>query len=155
VGPSIRTDGQWVFYLLSSGGVAKVPIDGGDTIRVIDKAAGGVGISPDGKWIASGLTVTRSVIYPIEGGEPHKILDIFSFYVSWTPDGRALAYLDKKNGSTISTQTIDGGTTKQLMDFKPDRIFRFSWSRDGKQLALARGTLSNDVILISNFKDQQ
>ena len=153
--PAFAPNGQWVFFLLSSGGAGKVPIDGGDTIRVIDKASGGVGISPDGKWIASGLTATKSAIYPVEGGEPHKILDIPSFYASWTPDGRALAYLDKKNGSTISTQTIDGGTTKQLMDFKPDRIFYFAWSRDGKQLALARGATNNDVILISNFKNQQ
>ena len=153
--PAFAPNGQWVFYMLSSGGAGKVPIDGGDTIRVIDKASGGVAISPDGKWIASGLTATKIAIYPVEGGEPHRILDIPRFYASWTPDGRALAYLDKRDGSTISTQTIDGGTTKQLMDFKPDRIFRFSWSRDGKQLALARGSSSNDVILISNFKNQQ
>src|SRR5438874_3806629 len=153
--PAFAPNGQWVFYLLSSGGVGKVPIDGGDAIRVIDKAAGGVAISPDGKWIASGLTATKAAIYPIEGGEPHKILDIPRFYATWTPDGRALAYLDKRDGSTISTQTINGGTIKQLMDFKPDRIFRFSWSRDGKQLALARGSENRDVILISNFKDQQ
>ena len=152
--PAFAPNGQWVFYI-SSGGAGKVPIDGGDTIQVIDKASGGVGISPDGKWIACGLTATKSAIYPIEGGEPLKILDIPRFYASWTPDGRALAYLDKKNGSTISTQTIDGGTTKQLMDFKPDRIFYFAWSRDGKQLALARGATNNDVILISNFMDQR
>src|SRR5207248_5823509 len=120
----------------------------------IDKTSGGVGNTRDGKWIAAGLTATKAAIYSVEGGEPLKILDIPRFYASWTPDGRALAYLDKKNGSTISTQTIDDGTTKQLIDFKPDRIFRFAWSRDGKQLALARGAMSNDVILISNFKNQ-
>src|SRR5205809_960900 len=143
--PAFAPNGQWVFYLLSSGGAGKVPIDGGDTIRVIDKASGGVAISPDGKWIASGLTATKIAIYPVEGGEPHRILDIPRFYASWTPDGRALAYLDKRDGSTISTQTIDGGTTKQLMDCKPDPIFRFSWSRDGQELALARRSSSNDV----------
>jgi len=42
-----------------------------------------------------------------------------------------------------------------LTDFKSDRIFSFAWSRDGKQLALARGTLTNDVILISNFEGLQ
>src|SRR6266516_5897071 len=83
--PAFAPNGQWVFYLLSSGGVAKVPIDGGDTIRVIDKAAGGVGISPDGKWIAAGLTATKAAIYPVEGGEHHMILDIPRFYASWTP----------------------------------------------------------------------
>ena len=28
----------------------------------------------------------------------------------------------------------------------------FSWSRDGKQIAMARGSRSSDIILISNFR---
>jgi len=39
-----------------------------------------------------------------------------------------------------------------LTDFKSDRIFDFSWSRDGKQLALFRGVVNSDVVLISNFR---
>jgi hypothetical protein len=31
-------------------------------------------------------------------------------------------------------------------------IFSFAWSGDGKQLLLARGNQTSDVILISNFK---
>jgi len=31
-------------------------------------------------------------------------------------------------------------------------IFAFDWSRDGKQLALTRGSENSDVILISNFR---
>jgi len=42
-----------------------------------------------------------------------------------------------------------------LADFKPDRIFSFAWSGDGKQLAVAHGTLTHDVILISNFVEHQ
>jgi hypothetical protein len=40
-------------------------------------------------------------------------------------------------------------------DVKPDRIFSFAWSRDGKQLAVSHGTLTHDVILISNFMEQR
>jgi hypothetical protein len=36
-----------------------------------------------------------------------------------------------------------------------DLTFGFAWSRDGKELAVARGTLTHDVVLISNFTDQQ
>jgi hypothetical protein len=31
-------------------------------------------------------------------------------------------------------------------------VVSFAWSRDGKQLAMARGTWVNDVVLISNSK---
>jgi len=41
---------------------------------------------------------------------------------------------------------------KQMTNFKSDLIFAFDWSGDGKQLALARGATSSDVILISNFR---
>ncbi len=158
--PQCSPAGQWVIYRSSfgRGTLWKVPIDGGDAVQVIDKTSAGVAISPDGKWIATALfepTNIRTAIYPFKGGEPHKILDINTFYVRWTPDGRALAYLDQKDLSNISTQTIDGGTTKQLTDFKPGRVFSFAWSPDGKQLAIARGSVSKDVVLISSFKDHQ
>jgi len=35
-----------------------------------------------------------------------------------------------------------------LSNFKSDLIFWFDWSRDGKQLALSRGTVNSDVVLI-------
>jgi hypothetical protein len=31
-------------------------------------------------------------------------------------------------------------------------MFSFAWSREGKQLLLAKGSDSSDVILISNFR---
>jgi hypothetical protein len=42
-----------------------------------------------------------------------------------------------------------GGPPKQLTNFKDQRIFNFSSSRDGKQLALSRGTINSDVVLIA------
>jgi eukaryotic-like serine/threonine-protein kinase len=160
--PRCSPDGQWVVYQLgvSTSSVWKVPIEGGEAKQVIDKVSGGsLAISPDGKWIASlhvEPNAINTAIYPFEGGEPKKILDLLSFYFRWTPDGRSLAYADRAQNyfSNISSQTVDGGIQKQLTDFKSDRIFGFDWSRDGKQLALARGNITHDVVLISNFREQ-
>jgi hypothetical protein len=41
---------------------------------------------------------------------------------------------------------------KQLTDFKPDGLFARRISGDGKYIALARGTVTSDVILISDFR---
>jgi len=159
--PQCTPDGQWVLYHLRFGntGIWRVPIDGGEAERIIDKASTGIAISRDGKWIATAHfepTAINTAIYPIEGGEPHRILDLSGYvYFRWTPDGRALAYVDGTNVSVINSQPIGGGPPKQLIDFKPDRIFSFAWSPDGKQLALARGIVNKDVVLISNFKDQK
>ena len=157
--PQCLPTGQWVLYGITSGkgGIGKVAIDGGETEQIIDENALRVAISPDGKWIASAYfqpTVVKFAIYPIEGGEPHRILDLSGYYyIRWTPDGRALAYVDQKNLSNIQTQIIEGGPSRQLTNFKSDLIFSFAWSRDGKQLALARGTVNKDVVLISNFRE--
>jgi len=50
--------------------------------------------------------------------------------------------------SNIWLQPVDGEEPRQLTDYKTDFIFSFDWSRDGKQLALSRGTEDRDVILI-------
>jgi hypothetical protein len=47
---------------------------------------------------------------------------------------------------------LDGGPPKQLTHLKTDQIFSFDFSRDGKQLALSRGTETSDVILIRDFR---
>lgn len=74
-------------------------------------------------------------------------------HLKWTPDGSAIAYISGNLGaSNISAIPVGGGAPKQLTDFKSDQIFWFDWSRDGKQLAVARGTEISDVVLISNFK---
>ena len=157
--PQCSPNGEWVVYQLTSGrtGVWRVPIDGGESKHLVDQPTRGIAISPDNRWIASSFfedNAIKTAIYPFEGGEPEKVLDINSNYVRWTLDGRALAYVDQRgNQNVISSQSIDGGPAKPLIDFSPDRIFFFAWSLDGKQLAVARGTVTQDVVLISNFKD--
>jgi len=99
--------------------------------------------------------------HPFEGGEPLKILDVpvrkapqdqFP-WIRWAPDGRSLTYIDDLNGvSNIWSRPVSGGPPKQLTHFTSGQIFNFAWSRDGKQLALARGTETSDVVLITNFR---
>src|SRR5882724_10920411 len=114
-------------------------------------------ISPDGRLLASfywDVEAGKVAIYPFAGGQPIRSFEIWT-WVRWTPDGRGLAYIDRRNRLNLTSQPIDGSPSKHLTDFKDGRIFNFAWSRDGKQLALARGTVTNDVVLISNFKSQQ
>ena len=61
--------------------------------------------------------------------------------------------LDQRNGvSNLWSQPIDGSPPQQLTNFKSGRIFQFAWSADGKWLALARGTVSSDVVMIKDFR---
>ena len=165
--PECSPDGQWVIFNVPFRGresdarpndatLMKVPLVGGEPLSIKGDNNAGLAISPDGRWIASRHYEPENIntaIYPIEGREPPRFLDIAAYYFRWTPDGRSFAFVDDRNPSAIIAQPIDGGSPRQLADFKPDHIFSFAWSHDGKQLAVARGTLTHDVILIRNFLD--
>ena len=159
--PQCSPNSDWVFYNLSTGknDVWKVSIQGGEPVHIVDKASGVVAISPNGKWIAAPYhdptPKWKTGIYPIEGGEPNKILDISTGVLSWTPDGRALVYLDNVDVQNLNIQPIDGSPPKRLTNFTDSRLFSFAISADGKRIAVARGTLTHDVVLIKDFRGQQ
>lgn len=167
--PSCSPDGKWVVYSDNSSGMYtlwKISIDGKSPVQLSNKLSASSTISPDGKLIAyitrEKGTPTKIELSPFEGGMPIKTFDflgkeIFNCNLRWTPDGKALSYIDTElnangNISKIWLQPINGDHPKQLTDFKSDRIFSFAWSRDGKQLALSRGRLSSEVVLIRDIR---
>ena len=126
-------------------------------------------ISPDGKqiacfyWDEQPKSQLKIAVLPFEGGEFTKIFEPtftrFSYpfllrnTIRWTPDGQSLTYLQTLNGvDNIWSLSVADGESKQLTDFKSDRIFTFDWSHDGQSRACARGTMTADVVLISDFK---
>src|SRR4030095_2524542 len=160
-------DGRWVVFHSTRDGpfrVWKVSIDGGEPVRLTDKLTGNPNVSPDGSQIACfyreeqpNAPIKVAVIH-FAGGDPVQVLDIPQSVTGpaglrWMPDGRALTYIDTIDGvSNIWSLPLDGGKPVQCTDFKTDQIFWFDFSRDGKQLALSRGTQTSDVILIRDFR---
>jgi Tol biopolymer transport system component len=160
--PYFSPDGKWVLYADFGHGklsIWKVPADGGNAIQVTDKASWSPVVSPDGKQIACfyaaddmGVQVKLAII-PFEGGSPLKMFDTIPPPFSWTADGRSLTYIvDRAGVSNLWKQPIDGGPATQLTNFKTDRIFWFAWSDDEKQLAMVRGAIASDLVLISDTK---
>jgi serine/threonine protein kinase len=168
--PQCSPDGKWVVYTLLGAGkptLWRVSIDGGAPQQLTDKYSAAATFSPDGKSLAciyreeQTNSPLKLAIFPAEGKQPTIIFDvpILADEVSlvppprWTTDGRALTYVVTSAGvSNIWLQPIDGGASRQLTMFKADRVFSFEWSRDGKQLVVARGAVASDVVLISNFR---
>ncbi len=123
-------------------------------------------VSPDGKLIAfswgkTGRDFPKIGIVSFDGGEIIRTFDdpvqYFPGYgkatVQWTADGRAINYITLRDGvSNIWRQPIDGGPPVKVTDFKTGGIFNFSYSRDGKRLALSRGTFERDVILLRDME---
>ena len=158
--PAVSPDSQWVIYnSVADNNLWKVSIDGGTPVRLTQKLAGQPTVSPDGKLIACRyreevLKPFQLGIISLETGQTVKAIDFpptttATGGLHWSSDGKSVMYVDTRNGvSNIWSQPIDGSAAKQVTDFKSDQIFTFSWSKDGKQLLLARGNVTNDVVMI-------
>jgi hypothetical protein len=47
---------------------------------------------------------------------------------------------------------LDGSPPYQLTHFTGRSIVDFAWSRDGKQLAVARASTTNDIVLFKGLR---
>ena len=160
-------DGKWLVYTtnsLSEGSkIYRMPVEGGTTTE-IGRAAGGGGlarISPDGKFVTYDMQEGSPVpqlkygIIPAGGGSAPQTLSRLSGSSPprWAPDGKGLDFLlTRKGASNVWEQPLAGGEPRQVTDFPSGHIFGFAWSRDGKELLLAKGMRTSDVVLISNFR---
>ncbi|HVF48048.1 MAG TPA: hypothetical protein VNA17_10815, partial [Pyrinomonadaceae bacterium] len=138
----------------------KVSIDGGSAVQLTDYLSDEPKVSPDGKLIACRYTEDpklpwKYAIIPSEGGKPVRVFDLpgGTRNFLWSKDSRSLIYQGTRGGaSNIWSFPLDDTPPKQLTNFKTEQIYNFDWSADGKQLVLARGTTTTDVVLISNFR---
>ena len=143
-------------------------MEGGEPTQVLDRQLPKPNLSPDGKFIASSYwdeesnpQTWRVAVISFPEGKIVKTLDtpptavggVGSFNLRWATDGRSLTYIDYREGvSNIWTLPLDDSAPKPLTDFKAERIFSFGWSKDGRQLAVSRGNVNDDVFLIKGFK---
>jgi Tol biopolymer transport system component/tRNA A-37 threonylcarbamoyl transferase component Bud32 len=163
--PSCSPDGKWFTYYYK-GGIWRMPIEGGEG-KMLVANTGGPGnssISLDGRMVAcyvqeqeGNAFLLKAVVIPAEGGAIlHKIVAPFGVvFLRWAPDGKGLNYLLTRDGAqNLWYQPLDGSPARQVTHFPDSDILDFSWSKDGKQLAVTRGRTRTDVVRISNFSAQ-
>jgi Tol biopolymer transport system component len=176
--PKCSPDGKWVLYLRGPSFIpVRVAISGEHPPEVLSEemcaetwSDSWLDISPDGKLIAyvtfpktslegpsppSKSEPTHLKVMPIDGGPAihESAWPPFASSPRWAPSGQSIEYSLTKNGvSNIWERKLTGGPEKQLTNFKSNSIFDFSWSRDGRQLALTRGSQKSNVILLTDFK---
>ena len=155
--PSCSSDG-WVAYdnhVDSKMSVWKVPIQGGDPVKVADKYRMPV-FSPDNQFIACRYDEDSDVhdvaIFPNQDGRPVRHFDVPKQewqLIRWVGNGQ-ITYVKNDNGySNIWSYDLDTGERKQLTNFNSEQIYAYAWSPDYKQVACQRGTRISDVMIIS------
>ena len=162
--PDCSRDGKWFLYSNALGTkFFRLPIEGGTPTEIAASHQTGdpvLKISPDGNWITYLYEEARPAqeqiaIIPATGGTPVHLFplpeDTNAF--RWSPDGKGVQFVITRNGAAnIWEQPLTGAARRQITNFTSGHIFDFDWSRDGKQLFLAKGEITSDVILISNFR---
>lgn len=167
--PAISPDSRWVIYTALEGATQtlwKVSIEGGTAVRVTDHVAATSAVSPDGRSIAFLYPESqdplappnRIAIIPFSGGPIEQTFEMpasgtVSSVIQWSHDGKSILYsVNSSNVTNIWRQPVDGGSAKQVTDFKDLLMTGFAWSQDGKQLACTRGSLVRDAILVTDLK---
>ena len=157
--PACSPDSKTVLYSDADGKLERIPLDGGASQQMADLAIfTRITISPDGK-LASFVTFIagdpkeRLALVTLDSSQPPRFVELErprrSNAVVLAPDGKGVIY-PVRNGDAdnLWLQHFDGSPGKQVTDFKSEHISDFDYSFDGKQLALIRGHLESDVVLI-------
>jgi Tol biopolymer transport system component len=163
--PRVSPDERWLIYDSFGAGsrptIMKLSLSGGPPTAVGEGHDIFPTLSFDGNWIAfyqlnlvqgAGMEIA---IMRFDGGSVQKTFPEpqgteVEAGLAWSRDNRALLYVESRSGvDNIFALPILGGAPRQLTHFESDHIFNFAFSRQGNQLAVARGTISSDVVLIN------
>ncbi len=182
VHPMPSADSAWVVYTSfdnwspAMGGkptLWTVPVAGGQPVQLTQLPTSLPQVSPDGKLIACAYfpggdprySQRQIAVFKYASGpslpedRPIKIFDRDSSGndpVYFSPDGKSLDYVvSNRRVGNIWQQALDGKAPVQLTHFIADELFDFEWSRDGGELALARGNAVNDLVLIRDFNSER
>ena len=162
--PIVTPDDRSVVFMSTRSGLQTpwmVPIDGGEAKQIVDAfvGIGTMDVSRDGRrllfYTSDPENRFKLVVCELPTCANRISLDPPVNYVygtlRFTSDGEGIAYF---SGSNIWSQPIKGGPRRQITHFDATRLIaNFAWSRDGKRLAVARATVTNDVVLLKAKTD--
>ena len=116
-------------------------------------------VSLDERWGVGTYAEAGSrglAVVPVNGSDPPREFPFKSgptvgFGSTWAPGAHAIEDLVFRDGaSNLWRFPLDGSTPRPVTTFASEQISNYRWSRDGKTLALSRGTRSADVVLITS-----
>jgi Tol biopolymer transport system component len=90
-------------------------------------------------------------VYSIEDKQTnyHELDQRASAPLAFAPDPKAVVYLVREKGvDNLWEQPLDSSPPRQLTHFKSEQIARFRFSPDGTQLAIERGHIESDAVLL-------
>ncbi len=173
--PACSTDGKYAYfgdYASASADQRRVSMDGGPSERVPGTnykrgiiMGPEIAVNPNGNEIVLHVLETRAANqidqhYAIANllaadSEPRLLPadQRANGVVVWVPKTNSIAYaIGEKGVDNIWIQPVDGKPGRQATHFSAERIYALDYSPDGKRIAVLRGHVVSDVVLIQEKK---
>ena len=156
-------DGKFFIYTTLVNGkqlAMRREMSGGEPKQLSDEFVIFGAISPDSQQVAlmtvqgAGVQMTGVIkVIPATGGAPVKSMpeaEAISGGLAYAPDGKALYYpVIEKGVSNLVKQSLDGGPSTHVTDFKELTIYGYSYNWPANKLAITRGKVNSDVVAIT------
>lgn len=134
--------------------------DGTSKQVAVERSAGAWDISPDESLIAvvSENRKDREATIIVSSIDTSEVSKRIKFPVrgsvellSWDPDGSAITFVITERGaSELYRVLLSGGEPQKITDFRYERVLSLARSLDGRKLAVARGRVFSDTVLIKS-----
>ena len=166
--PQFTPDGQSVVYCNfdEKHSLYKIATRGGQPAKLFDeyRTVSSPAVSADGTRIA--FSFARAQTDSIRSGiavisvDDNRLLSTFDANISfgtiyerptvqWSSDGRYLNYIRLENGvSNVCRIDTTNASVSEVTTFKSGRVFNYAFSPDGTRLAIARGNVESDVLVL-------
>ena len=163
--PVCTRDGGTIYFndFLEGPAIKRISTSGGSPSAVYASAANDPELSPDNRRIAffqfssaGGEHKNIIVVQDVDGGNRIELSSMGVHKIIWAPDSRALVVSKLTGaGANLFYQPLDGGKPTQLTHFETEPLWTasFSFSPDGKQIAIGRARVNDsDLVMFSNFR---
>jgi Tol biopolymer transport system component len=159
--PIPSPDGKWVYYNAGQEDgrtiVMKIPVAGGSpaVVAPADHLFTAIEISPDGSrllgtaWNAARSRSALAYVSVTDGALTWADDAPRGGGPIWLPGGKMWLYADRRKGvAGLFTRPVAGGEERKVVDLGDDQSWAVGVSPDGRNLAVVRGHVTEDVVLI-------
>ncbi|MEK7856224.1 MAG: hypothetical protein AAB288_09050, partial [Acidobacteriota bacterium] len=170
--PQISPDGQHLYFIIKSGRTSNIG-RASLTERSVQELSGKtkfvpgnlLAISPDGKHLAfqniagqgTEAPSTKFQVAILSTDDPDNVrfaeINALRPWLVWSEDGRSFDFVagDVKETSIFREVFPGQGQPVPLAPMTRNAIFKFAWSPSGEKIAISRGQLLRDVVLLTDF----
>lgn len=173
--PQVSPDGKWLYFIIKSGRNSTVGRKS-LTENSVQELSGKIkytpgnflSLSPDGRFLAfqniayqaennpAASPRLQAAILSTENPDEVRFIEVAAWNqtLRWSRDSRHFEFVaGNVKENAIARGTLDSPAEPTiLLSAAQGSIFNFAWSPGGENLAIARGQLLRDVVLLVNFE---